>query len=159
MKRFVKVDEPRFTDHLDLIGAAVKNAGGEANWLTVGHERVFEIRPPHQQVWVRTFTTMAHGRVRDCGKDAVRVTLITKSASGTKGISKGRRLLRTAPKDADDRQGIFLRRVTDAIREAYRAARDHPTCSECGSAMVTRTSKHGRFLGCSDYPTCKNTKR
>lgn len=33
------------------------------------------------------------------------------------------------------------------------------TCDICGAPMVIRVSKkHGRFLGCSRYPECKNTK-
>ncbi len=30
-------------------------------------------------------------------------------------------------------------------------------CSECGKPMVLRTSRRGPFLGCSGYPTCRNT--
>jgi len=31
------------------------------------------------------------------------------------------------------------------------------TCDKCGKAMVYRWSRHGKFLGCSGYPDCKNT--
>lgn len=30
-------------------------------------------------------------------------------------------------------------------------------CSICGQPMVTRWGKHGKFLGCSAFPKCKNT--
>ena len=30
-------------------------------------------------------------------------------------------------------------------------------CSECGSDMVLKEGKTGKFLGCSNYPECKNT--
>ncbi|MCX8030139.1 MAG: type I DNA topoisomerase [Thermodesulfovibrionales bacterium] len=33
------------------------------------------------------------------------------------------------------------------------------TCEKCGSLMVNRWGKHGRFLACSAYPECKNTKQ
>lgn len=39
--------------------------------------------------------------------------------------------------------------------------KDIPTdlvCDKCGSPMVIRWGKHGRFLACSAYPQCKNTK-
>jgi len=29
-------------------------------------------------------------------------------------------------------------------------------CEKCGKPMVERWSRHGRFLGCSGYPACKN---
>lgn len=31
-------------------------------------------------------------------------------------------------------------------------------CDECGAPMVIRVSRKGRFLGCSRYPECTNTK-
>jgi len=31
-------------------------------------------------------------------------------------------------------------------------------CDECGAPMVLRRSRRGRFLGCSNYPSCKATK-
>ena len=32
-------------------------------------------------------------------------------------------------------------------------------CDKCGAMMVYREGKFGRFLACSNYPQCKNTKR
>lgn len=31
-------------------------------------------------------------------------------------------------------------------------------CEKCGSKMVIRTGRFGKFLACPNYPTCKNTK-
>ena len=31
-------------------------------------------------------------------------------------------------------------------------------CEKCGAPMVIKVSRHGRFLGCSNYPECKFTK-
>jgi len=31
-------------------------------------------------------------------------------------------------------------------------------CEKCGSPMVIRTGRHGRFMACSGYPKCKNTR-
>ena len=30
-------------------------------------------------------------------------------------------------------------------------------CEKCGQPMVIKTGRFGRFMACSDYPTCKNT--
>ena len=38
---------------------------------------------------------------------------------------------------------------------------DEPTeeiCEKCGSKMVIRAGRFGKFLACSNYPTCKNAK-
>jgi DNA topoisomerase-1 len=32
-------------------------------------------------------------------------------------------------------------------------------CPECGAPMVERTSKYGRFLGCSKYPACTGKRK
>ncbi|MFH0930804.1 MAG: topoisomerase DNA-binding C4 zinc finger domain-containing protein, partial [Candidatus Zixiibacteriota bacterium] len=32
------------------------------------------------------------------------------------------------------------------------------TCEKCGSPMVIKWGRHGRFLACSGFPECKNTK-
>jgi ssDNA-binding Zn-finger/Zn-ribbon topoisomerase 1 len=35
---------------------------------------------------------------------------------------------------------------------------ENVTCPECDGPMVSRTSTHGRFWGCKDYPRCKGTR-
>jgi len=32
------------------------------------------------------------------------------------------------------------------------------TCPTCGKPMVNKRGRFGRFLACSDYPTCKTTR-
>ncbi len=32
-------------------------------------------------------------------------------------------------------------------------------CERCGSPMIIKTGRFGKFLACSNYPQCKNTKR
>ena len=32
-------------------------------------------------------------------------------------------------------------------------------CEKCGAPMVVKTGRYGKFLACSNYPQCKNTKR
>lgn len=46
----------------------------------------------------------------------------------------------------------------DKAQTEMQPARAEPseyTCPECGKEMVYRIGKNGRFLSCSDYPTCK----
>ena len=33
-----------------------------------------------------------------------------------------------------------------------------PRCPKCGAKMVIRTGSHGKFYGCSRYPSCKGTR-
>ncbi len=54
----------------------------------------------------------------------------------------------------------FTMPLDDAGQLAPRPAPE-PTdekCEKCGSPMVIRTGRHGRFMACSAYPKCKNTR-
>ncbi|HWZ21406.1 MAG TPA: DNA topoisomerase, partial [Cytophagaceae bacterium] len=45
------------------------------------------------------------------------------------------------------------------LQKAYTNNGSNP-CEKCGSPMATRTARNGdKFLGCSAYPKCKNTKQ
>ncbi len=51
-----------------------------------------------------------------------------------------------------------LERATDIKRMK---PEDKPTdivCEKCGKPMVERWGRHGRFIACTGYPECKNTK-
>ena len=37
-------------------------------------------------------------------------------------------------------------------------AAEGETCEKCGSSMLVKWNRFGRFLGCSAYPECKNTR-
>lgn len=36
--------------------------------------------------------------------------------------------------------------------------RSNPKCPKCGAPMALRTSKYGKFYGCTNYPTCKGKR-
>jgi DNA topoisomerase-1 len=50
------------------------------------------------------------------------------------------------------------KRLKDGKIEAIKAETTDEICDKCKKPMVVKYSNHGRFLGCSDYPKCKNTK-
>ncbi|NCO67099.1 MAG: type I DNA topoisomerase [Nitrospirae bacterium CG_4_10_14_0_8_um_filter_41_23] len=56
----------------------------------------------------------------------------------------------------------FSTDLTEAIKTTGRVKpKDIPTeniCEKCGLPMVIRWGRHGRFLACSGFPKCKNTK-
>ena len=37
--------------------------------------------------------------------------------------------------------------------------KDPNKCPKCGGQLVERNGKYGRFIGCSNYPRCKYTKK
>ncbi|MBI5025820.1 MAG: type I DNA topoisomerase [Nitrospirae bacterium] len=56
----------------------------------------------------------------------------------------------------------FDRDLTEATKSLGKIRpKDIPTeilCEKCGQPMVIRWGRHGRFMACSGYPACKNTK-
>jgi DNA topoisomerase-1 len=49
----------------------------------------------------------------------------------------------------------------DAMKDDLKATLEEVTedkCEKCGSPMVKKWGRHGRFLACSAFPECKNTK-
>lgn len=57
----------------------------------------------------------------------------------------------------------FQQELEKAIKDTEKVKPvDIPTdliCEKCGQKIVSRWGKHGRFLACSGYPKCKNTKQ
>ncbi len=62
--------------------------------------------------------------------------------------------------------GEFYGPFEESLREASKSMRNvkaeaQPTdivCEKCGRPMVVRWGRNGRFIACSGYPECKNTK-
>ncbi len=60
----------------------------------------------------------------------------------------------------------FYERFTDDLENAKedmssekgKKPEEEVTCSECGEEMVIRWNRDGKFLGCSAFPECKNTR-
>ena len=61
-----------------------------------------------------------------------------------------------------DFYGPLKNKLDKVFKEADRVMMDLGTtdekCQKCGSPMVIRLSKYGKFLACSTYPECKFTK-
>ncbi|NTU42193.1 MAG: type I DNA topoisomerase [Nitrospirales bacterium] len=56
----------------------------------------------------------------------------------------------------------FSRDMSSALQDMGKVKpKDIPTeevCDKCGAGMVIKWGRHGRFLACSGYPACKNTR-
>lgn len=45
------------------------------------------------------------------------------------------------------------------IKEEQEPVKTGEKCDQCGADMVERAGRYGKFIACSNYPTCKNTKQ
>ncbi|MCZ6679451.1 MAG: type I DNA topoisomerase [Candidatus Poribacteria bacterium] len=54
-----------------------------------------------------------------------------------------------------------LEAAPDVMYEARKAMEEESdeVCEKCGSNMIIKWGRYGRFLGCSNYPECSNIKR
>lgn len=52
---------------------------------------------------------------------------------------------------------IVIREQTEAEKELEEKAKGEK-CEKCGAEMVVKHSRYGTFLGCSNYPKCKNIR-
>jgi len=61
-----------------------------------------------------------------------------------------------------DFYGPFDRELSEALESLGKVKpKDIPTeqvCEKCGKPMVIKWGRHGRFIACSGFPECKNTK-
>jgi endogenous inhibitor of DNA gyrase (YacG/DUF329 family) len=55
--------------------------------------------------------------------------------------------------------GVDIRDATGRQREFNRDRDTTPDCPECGGPMKKRTSAHGPFWGCSNYPRCQAIRK
>jgi len=54
----------------------------------------------------------------------------------------------------------ILQKVSEKSKEIKKSQQEETEekCEKCGSPMLIKWGRHGRFLSCSNYPTCKNAK-
>ena len=54
-----------------------------------------------------------------------------------------------------------LKEAPDRMYEARKAMEEQSDeeCEKCGGNMIVKWGRYGRFLGCANYPECKNIKR
>ncbi len=55
-------------------------------------------------------------------------------------------------------KGIWTPTLPPGMVAKAAASVQDPTCPRCHSAMVRRTSRHGKFWGCSRFPSCRGTR-
>jgi len=89
------------------------------------------------------------GNSRAVGKDAIRVTLFMRTPEKIIKLGGSKRVHRVLnwKKNLQDRLDSWL----DFMPKHK--------CSKCGNPMVPRKGQFGNFLGCSQYPECKNTAK
>jgi DNA topoisomerase-1 len=58
-------------------------------------------------------------------------------------------------------RGEALEKAQELMPAPAKKAPPEPTdidCEQCGAKMMIRVGRSGKFLGCSGYPKCRNTR-
>lgn len=86
---------------------------------------------------------------REKDSDAIRLVVLEKDSERPVMKEKRTNRIKTWPKN-----------LKKKIRNVSNRKDELNICDECGSIMVIRKNKKEgtKFLGCSSYPDCKNTK-
>lgn len=164
MSTYIEIPASDLLGELRTISEAIKKKGGEAVESRSGKEIIFDFTPPDAAARVRVYTTLAVGQdfVRECGKDAVRLTVGTTLTGKFRSVTKPKKILRTAPKGTNKaRIRAFLDRLTKHLRVAYKIAAVAPKCPKCNMLMAERkaTATGREFYGCLNFPECRGTRQ
>lgn len=110
-------------------------------------EKVFS-RLVGKATCLRVFTGIEGLSSRGVGKDAIRVSLVTKTPEGEiKGVGHSKRVHRV--------EG--WRNNLQARLDDWKELEGEP-CPYCGTMMAHRKGKNGKFWGCVRYPVCRGTR-
>jgi ssDNA-binding Zn-finger/Zn-ribbon topoisomerase 1 len=62
------------------------------------------------------------------------------------------------PRYIDEKRARAIKQA--ALFEEFRGAKGAPQCPRCGAEMTLELAPSGsRFWGCTEYPTCKATRK
>ena len=136
----------------------VEVSGAEMEAFLIGLEfRSVEIPNCREQVYgkridqkgipltIRVYTGIVSGKSRECGADAIRVAVFTRTPNGPVMLSGSKRVHRV--------QG-WKRNLQERIDGMLTSLR----ICKCGKPMAVRTGKDGEFFGCTGYPVCRRTE-
>jgi hypothetical protein len=140
---FTAISEVLFNLKMDEMGFVVRE-------MDRVNEVVFSRDIPGTRFSVVIFSTLEGGEMRDSGADAIKVTLWDNSKG--RPISSKKRINRVGKEDD------ILNRVCARARDAWASAKDVHSCDKCDDGiLVERKGKNGKFKGCSNFPSCRNT--
>lgn len=102
---------------------------------------------------IRVFSSIpSDGVSRNCGKDAIRVSIVALVDGKDKGVRKFPRVTR---------QENWRKYLKQRVMEAFDYISTIRVCQQCNSPMALRKAKESgsEFYGCTRFPLCRHTER
>lgn len=99
---------------------------------------------------LRVYSSIVGGQARECGGDAIRVSLVIKRPDGEiRAIGKAKRVHRVKG---------WRNNLRSRIESMVKSIDSIVSCPKCGLPMALRKGSNGEFYGCTDFPNCKGTR-
>ena len=167
----------RFGEFLGCSGYSVKNEKGEPSCSTIinldKEGKPLPPKPPPIQTGVKCEKCGSHMLLRDSKRGPFlgcssfpkcRSTKMVKKLTG-QDLEQVEKLLPLLKEGADKARELAAKIVSENPAAAGAAGLNGqaviPTdidCEDCGKPMVIRNGRRGRFLACTGYPKCRNTR-
>lgn len=113
-------------------------------------EIIYDAESPEGTFILRVYSSIDKrlGRSRDKGSDAIRTVVL--HAATERPVLKEKRT---------NRIKTWKKNLKKKINKLAKKQSEVQICEQCGNIMVIRENSSGdKFLGCTGYPDCKNTK-
>ena len=143
MSKFTNITKSEMQDFLSTLGFAEIS-------IPNCNESVFAKRIDKNGIplSMRVYTGIVASESRGCGEDAIRVNVFARTLKNeTKKVVSCRRVNRV--------EG-WRKNLQSRIHEVFHKSPSQ-SCN-CGNPMLLREGVFGEFLGCTNYPECKQTK-
>lgn len=141
--RFVRFGIDEFKAALSYINGPNKEVTKSGVW-----EYIFDVpilKVPGLVVRIYSSVDKITGFSRDKGSDAIRLMLVR--SDNDMSLSETEKILRTFG---------WSGRLSEKAKELISYALNL-ICPKCKTLLVHKTGKHGKFLGCPNYPACTHT--
>lgn len=145
--------QPTKQEFEECIHAAREGISWEIDEKAPGKEYVYDshdFMPDHNGIVLRIYSTIDKrtDQARSKGADAIRLVIWNRHVMAPIGGRKKTLRIKT-----------YCKNLTEKINELWEQWEQYVTrCEECGGWMVERDGQYGEFLGCVNYPDCKNTE-
>lgn len=152
-RKYVQPNQSDFEDFLADVEDEL-----DINWSIASdansNEIVYEtpdVLPEHTGRVLRIFSTIEErtGKARSKGSDAIRTVIWDRNMNVPIGGRTKTLRIKTWRKNLRGKIVSLIQETSEYVT----------ICDECGEFMVVREGKYGKFLGCSAYPDCDNTKQ
>ena len=92
-----------------------------------------------------------------CGKTATEKEFVTYGGAHHVNLGTCKECNQNNPEV--ERARASKKKAVEDRKKTFKESRNSMICRECGGTLVEKMGKYGKFLGCSNYPKCRFTRK